>query len=233
MCARYTPPRWDEMHAVHRALPPENLPVGPVFPRGRGAFIRQVPVPVPEAETPELERELVVGQWALIPSFAKTAKLPYSTNNARWEGVPTAASFRQSWAREQRCIIPVQEFFEPNWETGRNRWWAFRRADKQPFGLAGLWNTWLDPDSGERVESYTMLTINADSDPLMSRMHKPDPKLGPDQQDKRSVVVVERAHWDLWLAGSRQQAIELLRLAPVEVFDHGPEEASAMGSLFD
>ena len=78
-----------------------------------------------------------------------------------------------------------------------------------------------------------MLTINADADPLMSRMQKPDPKLGADQQDKRSVVVVERTDWDRWLAGSKQQAIELLRLAPVEVFDQGPEEASAMGSLFD
>jgi putative SOS response-associated peptidase YedK len=230
VCARYTPPRWDEMHAVHLTLPPENLPVGPVFPRGRGAFIRHVPAPA--ADTPESERELVVGQWALIPSFAKSAKLPYSTSNARWEGVPTAASYRQPWARDQRCIIPAQEFFEPNWETGRNRWWAFRRADRLPFGLAGLWNAWLDRETGELVESYTMLTINADAHPLMNRMHKPDPRLGPDQQDKRSVVVVEAADWDRWLAGGKPQAMALLKLAPVEVFDHGPEDAEAMGSLF-
>lgn len=233
MCARYTPPRWDEMHAVHRSLPPENLPVGPVFPRGRGAFIRRVPAPAREAETPEVERELVVAQWGLIPSFAKAAKLPYSTSNARWETVPTAASFRQPWARDQRCIIPVHEFFEPNWETGRNRWWAFRRADRQPFGLAGLWNAWLDRETGEWVESYTMLTINADAHPLMNRMQKPDPRLGPDQQDKRSVVVVEHADWDRWLAGARQQAVDLLRLAPEAVFDHGPEEGAPAPSLFD
>ena len=230
MCARYTPPRWDEMHGVHRALPEENLPVGPIFPRGRGAFIRHAPAP--EAEAPEPVRELVVAQWGLIPSFAKATKLPYSTSNARWETVPTAASFRQPWARDQRCIIPAQEFFEPNWESGRNRWWSFRRADGQPFGLAGLWNAWLDRETGQLVESYTMLTINADAHPLMSRMHKPDPKLGPDQQDKRSVVVVEPADWDRWLVGSKPEAIELLKLAPVEVFDDGPEEAEALGSLF-
>jgi len=230
MCARYTPPRWDEMHEVHRALPPENLPVGPVFPRGKGAFIRHVPAP--EAESPEPVRELVVAQWGLIPSFAKAAKLPYSTSNARWETVPTAASFRQPWARDQRCIIPVQEFFEPNWETGRNRWWAFRRADKQPFGLAGLWNAWLDRETGELIQSYTMLTINADAHPLMSRKHKPDPRLGPDQQDKRSVVVVERGDWNRWLTAPKPDAVDLLRLAPVEVFEHAPEEPEPMGSLF-
>lgn len=147
--------------------------------------------------------------------------------------MPGAASYRQPWVREQRCIIPVQEFFESNWETGRNRWWAFRRADRAPFGLAGLWNTWRDPQTGELVESYTMLTINADAHPLMSRMHKPDPKLGPDQQDKRSVVVIERSHWDRWLAGTKAQAVDLLELSAETVFEHGPEEAAPVASLFD
>ncbi|MFC3147258.1 hypothetical protein [Piscinibacterium candidicorallinum] len=38
-----------------------------------------------------------------------------------------------------------------------------------------------------------MLTFNADQHPLMSRMHKPDPKLPPDPQDKRSVIAIEDA----------------------------------------
>ena len=48
------------------------------------------------------------------------------------------------------------------------------------------------------VESYTMLTLNADEHPLMSRMHKPDPKLGPDAQDKRGVVPIELEDVDAW-----------------------------------
>lgn len=42
-----------------------------------------------------------------------------------------------------------------------------------------------------------MLTINADSHPMMSRMHRPDPKLPPDQQDKRSDVATEFEYVDL------------------------------------
>ena len=38
-------------------------------------------------------------------------------------------------------------------------------------GWAGLWNTWIDKVTGEVHESYTMLTINADAHPSMSRMH--------------------------------------------------------------
>ena len=84
-----------------------------------------------------------------------------------------------------------------------------------------VWNTWADKTTGEIVESYTM-TLNADRHPLMNRMHKPDPKLEPDQQDKRSVVPIELDHVDTWLTGSLDAAVALVRLAPVEVFDAGP-----------
>ena len=92
-----------------------------------------------------------------------------------------------------------------------------------PIVLAGLWNTWTDLCSGEIVESYTLLTLNADEHPLMKRMHKPDPKLPPDRQDKRSVVPLELEDIDAWLFGTRDAAQQLIRLAPVERFDAEPE----------
>jgi putative SOS response-associated peptidase YedK len=67
-----------------------------------------------------------------------------------------------------------------------------------------------------------MLTINADAHLLMPRMHKPDPELGPDQQDKRSVIPIAREDVDLWLYGTSEEAQRLLRLAPAEQFDARP-----------
>ena len=189
---------------------------GEVFPRAQGPFVRAA------REAPEGGRELVVGQWGLVPWFAKTPKLPYSTNTARAEELAAKATFKHPWARAQRCIIPAWSFDEPNWESGKNVWWRFRRADAQLWGLAGLWNTWTDKTTGEIVESYTLLTLNADDHPLMRRMHKPDPTLGPGQQDKRSVVPIELADLDTWLGGTSEAASKLLRLAPVEVFEAGP-----------
>lgn len=217
MCNRYAPPRPEDV--IQRWQPrqvPENFPPGPLFPRAPGPFMRLA------RDADLTARELVIGQWALIPWFAKTAKLPYSTNNARIEGVATAASFKQPWARGQRCIIPAEWFDEPCWESGKNEWWRFRRADGDPWGLAGLWNTWIDKESGEVCESYSMMTMNADTHPIMRRMHKPDPKLGPDQQDKRSVVPIEPEDVDAWLNGSIAEALQLVQLAPVEVFAAGP-----------
>ena len=186
-----------------------------VFPRAPGPFIRR-------RHSTGYEPELVIGQWGLIPWFAKTPKPTLSTNNARAEELAAKATFKDPWKRGQRCIVPAASFDDPNWESGKNQWWQFRRADGDPWGLAGLWNIWTDKDTGEVHESYTMLTLNADHHLLMSRMHKPDPKLPPRQQDKRSVIPIERGDVDQWLVGTIEEAQQLLRLAPVEVFEAGP-----------
>ncbi len=195
---------------------------GVVAPRKAGPFIRRA------RDDSSYSRELVVGRWGLIPWFSKTADIKYATNNARSEELTEKASYKHPWGRGQRCIIPADWFDEPNWETGKNEWWRFKRADGEPWGLAGLWNVWKDPATGEEVESYTMLTLHANSHPLMKRMHRPD--LDPatkmplpfEQQDKRSVIAIEQADVDQWLAGTVQEASDLLRLSPVEVFDAGP-----------
>ena len=133
------------------------------------------------------------------------------------------ASYKQPWARSQRCLIPADVFWEPCWETGKNVWWSFQRLDGDAFGLAGLWNTWVDKGTGELRESYTMLTMNADHHPLFKRMHKPDPRLPADQQDKRMVVVLEPDAWDLWLTGTPAQARGLIQAAPVSTFLAQPD----------
>ena len=214
MCNRYvSPPAGDiERHWHLGGRKPWRG--GEVFPRRPGPFIR--------AAREGDGAELVVGQWGLIPWFAKTPELTYSTNNARSEELQQKATYKDPWRYGKRCIIPALSFDEPNWETGRNVWWRFWRTDGEPWGLAGLWNTWTDKNSGEVHESYTMLTINADAPPLMARMHKPDPKLPPDGQDKRSVIPVSRADVDLWLYGPPEQAAALLKLTPVDEFDAKP-----------
>ena len=215
MCNQYAPPGPERVEEYFRSsLPREPYKPG-IGPWGRGPFVRSA----------STGREAVVGQWALIGDNALEAKSSarIMTNNARSESLATRPTFRGPWARGQRCLIPADSFLEPNWESGKNEWWRFRRADGAPWGLAGLWNSWTDPATGEIVESYTMLTMNADVHPLMRRMHKPDPKFGPNEQDKRSVVVIEPGDFDTWLTGSLEQATALIRLAPVDVFSAGPD----------
>lgn len=228
MCNRYTPP---SQRAIERTWQIDNRqpPAGwdaALYPRGRGPFIRR------GASEGGEGHQLVVGQWGLVPSFSKTARLTYATNNARSEEVHLKASYKQPWLHGQRCIIPAADFDEPCWETGRNVWWRFRRNDGQPWGLAGLWNTWIDKDSGEILETYTLLTVNADDHPIMRRMHKPDPKLPVDQQDKRSLIAIEPGDVDLWLGGSLREVTPLLRPPAARTLAAGPAEEITTRSLF-
>jgi putative SOS response-associated peptidase YedK len=215
MCNQYAPPGPERVAAYFRTAPPSTAYRPGIGPWGQGPFIR----------LKEGRREAIVGQWALIGDNAKEAKSSarIMTNNARSETVATKPTFRGPWQRGQRCLIPADSFLEPNWELGKNVWWRFSRSDGEPWGLAGVWNTWTDPTSGELVESYTMLTLNADAHPLMSRMHKPDPKLPDDQQDKRSVIAIETADFDTWLSGDIGQAKALMCLTPVDAFSAVPQ----------
>lgn len=187
-----------------------------IFPRRLGPFIRS---------SASRERELVIGKWALIPWFAKAAHVRFSSNNARFESIEQKPTFRDPWRNQQRCVIPAWSFDEPCWTTGKNIWWRFRRADGHPWGLAGLFNAWTDKSTGELVESYTALTVNANAHPMMSRMHRPDANLPVDAQDKRSVVAIEFGDVDRWLNGSVEDACSLMRPPDVDLIEAGPVDA--------
>jgi putative SOS response-associated peptidase YedK len=180
---------------------------------------------------------LRVGQWGLIPWFSQTRKpvgkggRPISTNNCRIETAATAPSFKGPWLRGQRCLIPAVDYDEPYWGTGRNIWWRFGRKDGEPWMLAGLWADWKDPQTGEIVGSYTMLTQNCDRHPLLKLMHKPDPSLPPDAQDKRTVVPIERGQWRQWLEGTIGDAMQLVQVPPESLFEHGAADPAQQVEL--
>ncbi|MBL0918055.1 MAG: SOS response-associated peptidase family protein [Hydrogenophaga sp.] len=196
----------------------------------------------------------MVGQWGMIPPGSaervpRKASRPgqkkgdiLATNNARRERMKTAFTFRWAWADGRRCLIPAAWYQEPYWgithEDPLTRWeksvaWRFARADGQPWMLAGLWGTWTDPESGELVHHYTMLTQNCDGHPLLALMHKPEIDLKTKQplpverQDKRTVVPIERGDWETWLAGTADEAEALIRVPPAELFSHGPADHSS------
>jgi len=228
MCNRYRPASVTHIRDEFGVtLIRERTPVGynpeGIGPLQNGPFIQA--------------RGLDIGQWGLIPWFSKTKRptgktgQPISTNNCRIESMASAPSFKEPWARGQRCLIPAMDFDEPNWRTGRNVWWRFARRDGQAWALAGLWNEWTDPASGAIVPSYTMLTQNCDGHPLLSLMHKPEPALPPDRQDKRTVVPIERQDWETWLRGTVEEALALMTLPGADLFIHGAAEPAQQPPL--
>jgi putative SOS response-associated peptidase YedK len=76
------------------------------------------------------------------------------------------------------------------------------------MAIASIWDTWTEPESGEVIASFSMLTINADSHPVMSRLHKPD-------DEKRTVVPLKPALFQDWLNATPETAKDLLNLASI------------------
>jgi len=135
--------------------------------------------------------------FGLLPHWAKDTKLSRSTYNARTETVAYKPSFKTAWARYQHCIIPAEAITEPLYQNGKALPTRIACADGLPMGIAGLWSSWLDAQ-GQTVNSFTMLTINAQDHSLMNRFHKPE-------DEKRMVVILPRGSWKAWLLATPER----------------------------
>lgn len=122
--------------------------------------------------------------------------------------VPSKPSFRDAWKQSPHCIIPADAIFEPDWRSGRAVPTRIARADGKPMGIAGLWSAWQSPQ-GERVHSFTMLTLNAAQHPLMRLFHKP-------ADEKRMVVILHANQYDDWLNARPEHSKPFLQAYPAE-----------------
>lgn len=145
------------------------------------------------------------GQFGLIPYWAKDTKFGRRTFNARSETVAEKPSFRDAWHHKQRCIIPAEAIYEPDWRSGKSIPTRITRKDGEPMGIAGLWSTW----GKEKLYSFTMLTINADNHPVMNQFHRSD-------AEKRMVVILPKASYKDWLTSSNHDAMKYLRQYPAD-----------------
>jgi putative SOS response-associated peptidase YedK len=155
--------------------------------------------------------ECVGAGFGLVPYWSRDAKIARSTYNARAETAHEKPSFRQAWARGQWGLVPMDCFYEPNYESGKAVRWRIERRDGMPFHVAALWDRWTDPATGEPLLSFSMLTLNADRHGLMQRFHRPG-------EEKRSIVVIDPADAEAWLAAAPRDARDLLRGFDAEAF---------------
>lgn len=111
--------------------------------------------------------------WGLIPHWAKThddaLEIRTRTINARSETIYDKPSFRSAAQGGKRCLIPVTGFYE--WHTiGRKKFpFYISITDQKIASIAGLWDEWADPETGELSLTYTLLTT--DANPLLAAIH--------------------------------------------------------------
>lgn len=139
-------------------------------------------------------RHLEQIRWGLIPSWAKDPAIGNRMINARAETVATKPAFRVA-LRKSRCLIPADSFYE--WQQIDRRKQPVRIVFKsrEPFGFAGLWESWTSPE-GEEVRTCTIITTEANE--LLKIIHDRMPviltredeaiRLDPSIQDPASLL---------------------------------------------
>lgn len=202
--------------------PPVGLSRTDIWPGYESAFIRR-PREADAGDEAVPAREAVTGLFGLVPHWAKDLSLAKRTYNARSETVADKPSFRDAWRQGHHCIVPAEAIYEPDWRSGRAVPTRIARRDGQPLGIAGLWSAWTSP-RGERLHSFTMLTLNADAHPLMNQFHKPG-------EEKRMVVILPEAQYGPWLEARPQDSRDFLHAFPAEALV--AETPAAGGGLFD
>ena len=159
-------------------------------------------------------KQIQMFRFGMTPSWAKKRMYLF---NARSEGdhnkdndpnytgamgIISKPSFR-SVIRKKRCLVIVDAFIEgPKKEKLSKPYVVYMKDKQRPFALAGIWDDWADPETGEVTSSFSIITTTA-NDVLREIGHH------------RSPVILQPKQEELWLSDVPLQDITAV-LRPYE-----------------
>jgi putative SOS response-associated peptidase YedK len=166
MCGRYVLVQKIELiEQRFNVKAPEGLEYRPnynIAPGSRAAVI-----------TNENPRELSLLRFGMTPFWAKK---PMMLINARSEGdhnkeddpgyngakgIISKPSFRKP-IRSQRCLIIADCFIEGTTKEKLSKpYVVYLKERERPFAFAGIWDSWLNKDTGEIIKSFAIITTVA------------------------------------------------------------------------
>ena len=106
--------------------------------------------------------------WGLIPEWSKTEDIKKYTLNARIETINEKPSFKNA----KRCVIFADGFYEWKWldPKGRKKQkYLIEYPDSELFGFAGLYDQWVNKETGEILESCSIVTTVTEG--IMKEIH--------------------------------------------------------------
>jgi len=146
--------------------------------------------------------------FSLIPAWSKERRVKFATHNARLiseeekphHEIPIyqKPTWREPFAK-RHCLVPMTKFIEPIY-TGplAGNMVRFFPREGQVFVAAGIWEEWVDKNTGEVVPSFSILTD--DPAPYIAKM-------GHD----RTPVFLGQAHFDEWLNAPSKKPAEWIK----------------------
>lgn len=170
----------------------------------------------PANETPILisskgKIEWKLARFGLIPFKAEDFNEVKNIYNVDAEIVVKEVNLQHAWNKNQFALIPVEVIFEPKYIDDKAHSYGIYRQDNMPFTIAAIYEHSTIGD--KEILSMSILTINADTHPLMKQFHA-------SEDEKRSFVVIPEGHRLDWLNCDHEQALEF-------IIEFSPDEFTA------
>lgn len=155
-------------------------------------------------------RRLAMLYWGLVPFWAKERAIGARMINARTETLAEKPAFRAAY-RKRRCLVLADGYYEwrASGAAGKQPYFV-RAALRAPFAMAGLWESWVEREGGETLDSCTIVTTAAV--PHIAPLHD------------RMPLILPAAAYASWLdpATPAARIAELAATAPSESLEFHP-----------
>ena len=151
-------------------------------------------------------REAAFMRWGLVPFWAKDPKIGARMINARAETVAEKPAFRNA-LKKRRCLVLADGYYEWQKTPASKRPFRIIMKSGEPFAMAGLWESWKDPQ-GNVVPSCTIITTSAND--FLAPIHN------------RMPVILPRELEEVWLDTDNSGTPSLTSVlihSPAEILD--------------
>lgn len=155
-----------KLESKFKAKFPEYIKYDPVY------YVNGFSKPEMPVITNEDPTEINLFRWGLIPFWAKNEEaaedISTKTLNARSESIFEKPSFKHS-VKSRRCLIPATGFFE--WMHYKNQTYPhyIYLKEREVFSFGGIWSKWTNKKSGEIVNTFSIITTEAN--PMIAKIH--------------------------------------------------------------
>ncbi len=107
--------------------------------------------------------------WAKKPMYLFNARAEGDRNKEDWplyagsKDIITKPAFRTP-IRSKRCLVLADAFIEgTTLEKLAKPYLVYLRNQQRPFAMAGIWDTWLNPETRETMHGFAIITTAANS----------------------------------------------------------------------
>lgn len=119
--------------------------------------------------------------------------------NARSEGIEASKFWRDSFLN-RRCIVPADAVFESGQASGTKKRprYEITIPGQKPFGMAGLWQPWKNPRTGQWERTFAVIT--GEPNELVEPIHP------------RMTTFLQPRDYEEYLAAAERPPLHLLRV---------------------